>query len=147
MWNRFYKGIGKNMEPFDHGDVVTSWRVCHSQYCCNLIENRLWKCPQLGNLHIVSEKFGLHKKIPAWAENTSEYKGIGLESTDDELQQWLHERAGPEAVCEMCPANLDNYEKDIYNVNFDLPDVDRFERPIVGGGARSMRGIREAVDA
>jgi molybdenum cofactor biosynthesis enzyme MoaA len=28
-WNRFYQGIGKYMEPFD-GDVVTSWKVCHS---------------------------------------------------------------------------------------------------------------------
>lgn len=62
-------------------------------------------------------------------EQISRYTGIGLESTDDELQRWLRARAGPEAVCEMCPSQLDNYEKDIYNVNYDLPDIDRFERP------------------
>ena len=129
-WNRFYKGIGKYMEPFDDGDFQTSWQVCHSQHCCNLIDNRLWKCPQIGNLHIVAEKFSLNEN-PHWTRYL-EYKGIGLEATDDELQQWLRERAGPEAVCEMCPAHLDNYEKDIYNVDFDLPELDRFERPVVG---------------
>jgi hypothetical protein len=29
----------------------------------------------------------------------------------------------------MCPTQLENYEKDIYNVNYDLPDVFRYERP------------------
>jgi uncharacterized Fe-S cluster-containing radical SAM superfamily protein len=125
-WNRFYKGVGRKMEPFD-GDVVTSWSVCHSQHCCNLIDNRLWKCPQIGNLHYVAEKFDLREN-PLWAKYL-EYQGIGLDCTDDELQLWLRGRDGPEWICEMCPTHLENYEKDIYNVNFDLPDVFRFERP------------------
>jgi hypothetical protein len=124
-WNRFYKGIGRYMEPFD-GNVLASWKVCHSQHCCNLIESRLWKCPQIGNLHLVAERFALHDN-PRWIKYLG-YTGIGLDSSDDELQRWLRARSGPEAICEMCPTQLDNYEKDIYNVNYDLPDVERYER-------------------
>jgi uncharacterized Fe-S cluster-containing radical SAM superfamily protein len=125
-WNRFYQGIGRNMTPFE-GEAAASWKVCHSQHCCNLIENRLWKCPQIGNLHIVAEKFDLHEN-PLWTQYLA-YQGIGPEATDDELRNWLRARAGPEAVCQMCPTQLENYEKDIYNVNYDLPDVFRYERP------------------
>lgn len=125
-WNRFYKGIGRAMQPFA-GHPVASWKVCHSQHCCNLIENRLWKCPQIGNLHLVAEKFALHDN-PHWTKYLA-YKGIAPDCSDDALQRWLRVRAGPEAVCEMCPTQLDNYEKDIYNVDFDLPDVERYERP------------------
>jgi hypothetical protein len=126
FWNRFYKGVGQYMEPFE-GDAVASWKVCHSRICCNLIENRLWKCPQIGNLHLVSERFGLEKN-PRWAK-WLEYKGIGLECTDDELQGWVRARAGPESVCELCPSHLEHYEKDIYNINFELPNASRCERP------------------
>ena len=45
----------------------------------------------------------------------------------DELVKFLSK--GPEAVCGMCPANIENYEKDIYNVNFVQKGIHRMERP------------------
>lgn len=124
-WNRFYRRLGREMEPFK-GDVLESWKVCHSQHCCNIVDNRLWKCPQIGNLHIVAEKFDLHQN-PSWAKYLN-YKGIGLEASDEALLRWLRARNGPESICDMCPTHLDNYEKDIYNVEYDQPGVERLER-------------------
>lgn len=124
-WNRFYKGIGAEMMPYEDKDVKKSWEVCHSKHCINLVEGRLWKCPQVGNLGLVADKFNLHEK-EAWKPYLA-YKGIGLEATEDELVKFLSK--GPEAVCGMCPANIENYEKDIYNVNFVQKGVHRMERP------------------
>jgi len=121
FWNRFYQGIGKSMRPFA-GRPLKSWKACHSTRCCNLLENRLWKCPQIGNLHLVAERFELDKN-PAWDKYLA-YPGIGLESTDDELAAWLRARAGLESICDMCPTTLGHYEKDIYNVDYGL-DVER----------------------
>ena len=122
FWNRFYKGIGKSMQPFE-GQPLQSWKVCHSKRCCNLLENRLWKCPQIGNLHLVADRFELHKN-PAWAKYLA-YPGIGLEATDEDLAAWLRARNGPESICDMCPTTLDHYEKDIYNINYTLPNITR----------------------
>jgi hypothetical protein len=150
-WNRFHEGIGRNMEPFD-GDVRASWKVCHSQHCCNLIDNRLWICSRTGNLHPVAEKSALHENRRR--TKYLEFTGIGLASTDDEPQRWLHVRAGLVAVYELCPAPMDNSEKDIYDANHDLPDVDRHEKS--GSQARTWGGRagryplsleREACDA
>lgn len=63
--NRFHKGLGKHMLPYTDNDPVACWKVCRSQHCLNLIENRFWKCPQLRNLQFIEDRFGLADK-PEW---------------------------------------------------------------------------------
>jgi pyruvate-formate lyase-activating enzyme len=126
FWNRFHKGLGRDMQPFTDNDFRASWKVCHSTHCLNLLEGRLWKCPQLGNLRLVAEKFELHRN-PAWQPYLS-YPGIGLEASDEQLAALLRQTSGPEQVCDMCPAVPQHYEKDIYNLNHDMPEAYRVER-------------------
>ncbi len=138
-WNRFYKGIGEDMLPFTDADPKASWEVCHSKHCVNLVDGRLWKCPQIGNLHIVGEKFGLGSK-PEWAPYLA-YKGLGLEATDKELVSFFTKST--EAVCGMCPSRLDNYRKDIQNVRFKMPGIERLE--IASEHVESLENLPEVL--
>jgi len=128
FWNRFYLGIGREMRPFEDGDPVASWKACHSQHCLNLVHNRLWKCPQIGNLPLIADRFDLHAN-PKWQKYLS-YQGIGLDADDTTLHQWLEATKGPESICDMCPKVLDHYKKDVYNTTYDMPGVERVERSI-----------------
>jgi len=122
-WNRFYKGVGREMRPFDDGNPNQSYQVCHSWYCVNLVENKLWKCPQIANLHLVADKFKLNE-VSEWKRYLG-YKGLSVGCSDEELNKFVNRKA--EAICSMCPSSLDNYEKDVRNVNFKLNNVEFFE--------------------
>jgi hypothetical protein len=119
-WRRFYKGVGKYMLPFADNDIASSWKACRGNEpfsCINLVNNRLFKCPEIANLQFVVDRFHLADN-PAWEPYLS-YKGIGLDCDDDTLSRFV--TAAAEPVCGMCPAKPDYYEKDIYNIDFDLP--------------------------
>lgn len=132
-WNRFYHGVGRDMEPFTEQDPVGSWKACHSKHCLNLVEGRLWKCPQIGNLPLVADRFGLGEK-ESWKPYLA-YEGLGPEVDDATLGKWLAVTRGVEDVCAMCPVHLENYEKDVYNLNYDLPGVERVDYTPPGLGA------------
>lgn len=123
-WKRHHIGVGRFMRPYADGDFVTSWKICPAQVCRVLLEGRLWKCPQIANLHLAGDKFALHARAE-WAPYLA-YEGIGADCSEAELQ--AHICGGPEPVCGMCPANPEPYEKDIHNIDFDLPDARRVER-------------------
>lgn len=127
------------MRPFEDGDFVTSWKICSAQVCRVLLEGRLWKCPQIANLHLAGEKFSLDAR-EEWAPYLA-YEGIGLNCSDEELQAFI--RGGPEPICGICPAKREPYEKDIHNVDFDIPDARRVER----GGIVIHDHARERVEA
>lgn len=123
-WKRHHVGLGRFMKPFADGDFRASWRTCPAKVCVVLFERRLWKCPQTASLHLAAEKFSLHSQ-QEWAPYLA-YNGIDVTCSDHELE--LHLNGGPEPVCGMCPVNGEAYEKDIYNADFDIPDVLRVER-------------------
>ena len=95
--------------------------------CLVLMEGRLWKCPQISSLHLAAAKFGLHAQTE-WQPYLA-YQGIEVSCSDPELE--AHLGRGAEPVCGMCPAKAEQYEKDIHNIDFDLPLAVRVER----GGA------------
>lgn len=123
-WVRHYKGLGEFMRPYTDGDVTASWARCPARVCLVLLEGRLWKCPQTAALHLAAAKFSLDAR-KEWAPYLA-YKGIDAAASDAELTAFLNR--GPEAVCGMCPANGEAYEKDIHNVDFNIPDAVRVER-------------------
>lgn len=122
-WVRHHVGVGRFMKPFADGDHVASWQGCPARVCVVLLEGRLWKCPQIASLHVAAEKFGLHAQ-PEWAPYLA-YRGIDADCSDAALQE--HLGRGAEPVCGMCPAKAEAYEKDIHNIDFELPDVVRVE--------------------
>ena len=123
-WVRHYKGLGKFMRPHTDGDFTASWARCPARVCLVLLEGRLWKCPQTAALHLAAAKFSLGAQ-EEWAPYLA-YKGLPVTSSDDELAAFLNR--GPEAVCGMCPANGESYEKDIHNIDFNIADAVRVER-------------------
>ena len=126
-WKRHHIGVGSFMRPFADGDFASSWRGCPAQVCRVLLEGRLWKCPQIANLHLAADKFSLQSR-EEWAPYLA-YEGIEATCSDAALK--AHLGRGPEPVCGMCPAHPETYEKDIHNVDFDIPEAVRVER----GGA------------
>ena len=138
-WQRHHTGVGRFMRPFADGDFAASWQICSAQMCRVLLEGRLWKCPQIANLHLAAEKFSLPAR-GEWAPYLA-YEGIGVSCSDAELQ--AHIRGGPEPICGMCPARAEPYEKDIHNIDFDIPDARRVER----GGIVVREAVGEGVEA
>jgi hypothetical protein len=123
-WVRHYKGLGQFMRPHTDGDFTASWARCPARVCLVLLEGRLWKCPQTAALHLAAAKFSLDARAE-WAPYLA-YKGLPVTSSDEELADFL--TRGAEAVCGMCPANGESYEKDIHNIDFDIADAVRVER-------------------
>jgi organic radical activating enzyme len=124
VWKRHYKGVGAEMRPFEDGDPKGAWKACPARVCLVLAENKLWKCPQIASLHHVADKFGLHD-VPEWKPYLA-YEGIPATLSDEDLARRV--KTGPESICGMCPVAAEHYEKDIHNIKFDLPGIDRVER-------------------
>jgi hypothetical protein len=123
-WVRHHIGVGRFMKPYTDGDVEASWRSCPARVCVVLLEGRLWKCPQIASLHLAAEHFSLQAS-EAWAPYLA-YRGVDVGCSDAELEAFF--ARGAESICGMCPAKGVPYQKDIHNVEFDMPDVVRVER-------------------
>lgn len=109
VWLKSYKGSGISMSPYNEGIPRASWEACISRFCSQLHQNRIWKCPCLAYLNTISERFGLCQR-PEW-QPYLEYKGIGLDASDHELQLFLDLQDEP--FCNMCPATPVQIEKKI----------------------------------
>ena len=83
-----------------------------------LLEGRLWKCPQIANLRPGGNLLPARNE---WGPYLA-YEGIDVSCSDAELQ--AHIRGGREPG-RLCPANPEPYEKDIHNIDFDIPDARR----------------------
>jgi hypothetical protein len=118
-WSRFYTGLGKDMRPFNDNNPELSYNVCHSNTCLNIVGGRLYKCPQIGNLHLITPKFDL-QSIPEWQPYLA-YSGLPMTASDDELKEFLSRKAEP--ICSMCPTFPEKYIPDIQNTNFSQPGV------------------------
>ena len=111
-WHRTYRGSGSLMKPFSDCNPSVSWEQCHSKFCMQLHENRLWKCGPLAYLRMQAHKVGIQDD-PDWIPYLN-YDGIGLDCTNEELLEFS--LRGPENSCGMCPANPVRYRKDIYKI-------------------------------
>ena len=114
-FNRRLRGLGKHLQPFNDGDTRSSFNNCIAKQCKTLYKGRIWKCPPIAYLPVALTKFGIENN-PEWRPYVS-YQGIGLDASDAELLDFLNR--GPEDVCGMCPAQPHNYDKDVFNRNFD----------------------------
>ena len=61
-WTRHHIGVGQFMRPYADGDFTASWKTCSAQVCRVPLEGRLWKCPQIANLHLAAGKFSLQAR-------------------------------------------------------------------------------------
>jgi organic radical activating enzyme len=96
LWEKFYQGHGKNMQPFDDADPEMSWANCTAK-CPQLYNGKLHKCAPLTFLPLIHNKYGLSEDWKPYLE----YQGLEASCTDDELANWLGLKA--EKFCGMCP--------------------------------------------
>jgi len=106
-WNKCYLGTGKEMLPFQDGKQRKSWKYCISKYCMQLHENRLWKCPCLAYIGLISRELELDRNRQ-WLPYLA-YEGIGLDASDKELRAFLGRK--DEFYCTMCPSEVNEIEK------------------------------------
>lgn len=98
-WTRKYFGFGNSLKPFQDENPEKSWEICNAKYCLTLFEGRLWKCPPIAYLKLLTLSYDLSE---SWNPYLS-YSGLSETASDPELQAFLQRKA--ESICEMCPAH------------------------------------------
>lgn len=96
LWERFYKGYGKNIKPYTDGDPELSWTNCTAK-CPQLYAGKLHKCAPLTFLPLMDAKFKLSEE---WSHYLT-YSGIEPACSDDDLERFFSLKA--ELYCGMCP--------------------------------------------
>ena len=119
QWRRTYQGFGREMRPFDDGDPQASWERCHSKWCPQIHDGKLWKCPQMAYLPMQAAKYGL-EGVDEWKPYLA-YTPLSAECSEVELREFLSRKAEP--CCGACPAG---------KVLFELP------LPLRGGNANAV---------
>ncbi|NDC24620.1 MAG: radical SAM protein [Proteobacteria bacterium] len=104
-WTRKYFGFGTTLQPFNDQNPRHSWELCHAKRCLTLFEGRLWKCPPIAYLKIVSKNYPLNSN---WTPYLN-YSGLTSNCTSEELSFFLKQEEEP--ICGMCPAREIRVEK------------------------------------
>lgn len=92
-----YRGQGPDMMPFNDGNPNKSWEICGG--CACITKGKLWKCPNIGHLHLADELFDLKSK-EEWRPYLA-HQGMGLEASDREIYEYLYRT---HYICSMCPS-------------------------------------------
>ena len=114
-WRPIYKGYGSNIMPFEDNDQESSWKNCFMkdfddmENCYQLHEGKIWKCPPITYLPLMSKKYNLSEKWDPYLK----YKPLDSNCSDEDLTEFFSR--GAESICKMCPA------KKIYMENSKNP--------------------------
>jgi organic radical activating enzyme len=120
LWERFYRGYGKDMKPYNDGNPELSWTNCSAK-CPQLYGGRIHKCAPLTFLPLVNEKFGLSEE---WNHYLT-YKGLSPECSDDQLDAFLGLKA--ESFCGMCPTKRPKFKSQLnpYKLQHDEKELEQ----------------------
>ncbi|RAU20461.1 hypothetical protein CU669_18120 [Paramagnetospirillum kuznetsovii] len=105
---RNYLGEGPTMRPYAEGAPQQSWELCTSKFCTTLYKGRLWKCPPIAFLDLVTAKFGL-QDVPEWQPYLA-YQGLDVMASAAEYAAFLNANYAPEHICGMCPTRWELHE-------------------------------------
>ena len=103
-WCKHYEGYAEEMTPvYQYDDVwyTDNFNRCQTNNFITLYRGRLWKCPPMGVLAHTLDTFNI-AETPAWAPFLQDYKTVGPDSSDADIQSWLEKTKTPEKVCNMC---------------------------------------------
>lgn len=101
-WRRTFVGSGKNMKPFKDGDPNASYDVCVAKRCKQILDGKIYKCPQLAYLTKYNNKYGFLDNNPEW-EQYLNYRPLWPTASDEEVKQFFS--LGVEPYCSMCPSH------------------------------------------
>lgn len=101
-WTHYYQLTGNNMIPLASNDAKSSWNNCSAKKCLQLFNFKLWKCPLVTYINVISPFYTLHS---SW-KSTLDYQPLNSSCSDDELIFFLKKRE--EHCCSNCPITKKN---------------------------------------
>lgn len=118
-WRSIYKGYGSNIIPFEDNDIESSWKSCFMKefdddsHCYQLHEGKIWKCPPIAYLPLMSKQYTLSEKWDSYLR----YKPLDQNCSAEEMLEFFSR--GAESICGMCPAKkmyIENSKNSILSV-------------------------------
>jgi hypothetical protein len=103
-WTKFYDGYAETMKPvynYDDNYWESNYHRCQTNNFTTLYRGRMYKCPPVGVLEHTLTTFNLTED-PDWRPYLDNYKSVGPENTDEEIQAWFEQTYKPEYICNMC---------------------------------------------
>tara|TARA_E500000318_G_scaffold60122_1_gene55789 strand:- start:1226 stop:2116 length:891 start_codon:yes stop_codon:yes gene_type:complete len=102
FWTELFKTKNNKLYPHLSNDIYASYKHCPCTHA-QLYNGRLWKCPQTAYLRDTLTAFD-QMDDPQWKPYL-EYKGVSLEPTEEEKQEFYKNQKKPASFCSMCPKN------------------------------------------
>jgi organic radical activating enzyme len=99
-----FKGNYSNMLPHN-SNPADAFEVCCQKTCPLLYNGRIYKCSSIALLDKTLTDWKQHQ--PEWGPYLN-YKGIGVDCTDEELTTFINSFGKPEYICRMCPSGNDS---------------------------------------
>jgi hypothetical protein len=99
-WLFMYKGYEKTMQPFKDEDPRGSWDICRCKYCNQLLDGKIWKCPNIAYLKMQLKKYNIQNN-EEWRPYL-QYDGLSPSCSDEDLVRFYEKEE--ESICSMCPA-------------------------------------------
>jgi len=98
-FTKSFQGTYQNMRPWN-SSPESAVRACCQQTCPLLYQDRIYKCSTAGLLQDILNRFDR----PNW-EEWQPYinQGIGIDSSDSEIEQFCQMFGKPESICGQCP--------------------------------------------
>jgi Radical SAM superfamily len=97
-WRKFYRGAGRNMEPFEDGLPEESWKHCSAKGYFQLFEGKIWKCANIAYLALAKKALGLSQRWDRYLAYQP------LESTASRSEMLEFFARNEESICNMCPS-------------------------------------------
>jgi sulfatase maturation enzyme AslB (radical SAM superfamily) len=109
-WVTHYTGQGETMRPvydYNYTQHTENYSRCHVKSFINLYRGRMYKCPPTAVLEHTLNTFNI-QNLPEWAPYVTGYNTVGIESTDQEINDWFTRQKEPEKICNMCGLSGEN---------------------------------------
>lgn len=102
-WYDYRQNLQGVLKPWTDNDPESSYSKCMANVYPIIYKNRLYKCPPISMLETHLTK-SLQLDDPDWAPYL-EYKGLGTDFEEQDLDSFINNIQKPHDICAMCPAN------------------------------------------
>lgn len=104
-WYDYRQNINGVLKPWSDNDPASSYANCSANVYPIIYKNRLYKCPPISMVETHLTK-SLQLDDPDW-QPYLKYKGLGLDCTEQQLDEFIDNIREPHSICAMCPSNPD----------------------------------------
>ena len=102
-WYDYRQEVDGVLKPWNDKNPEASYASCSANIYPIIYKNRLYKCPPISMVETQLNKSNQLEDTD-WAPYL-EYKGLDLNCTEDDLNNFIDNIRQPHSICSMCPAN------------------------------------------